>query len=244
MKQQLVIYGAANDGLRNPAAGVPAVCATLPEEITLAANEECSLVLIVLPESAKPAAGRLAPATPSDPEAAPATTPAELSLRVKLTGRGAAFRFHALCLGTGSDHFSLRTEVEHLCPDASSDQLIRCIAGGNSRLSFDGLIKVHPDAQRTQALQTSNNLLLTDTAKVATAPQLEIYADDVKCSHGATTGSLDEEEQFYMRSRGISLEKARLLQLRSFVHPVLEAVEDEKRREELTSFVAEALSAL
>lgn len=226
MKQQVIIYGApdAGGGRR-----------LLPEEIILEAGQQCSLVLVLLPGTAGSAPG--APSCKAGALSSP-------TLRVRLTGPRAAFRFHALCLGTGSDHFSLRTEVEHLCPDASSDQLIRCIAGGNSRLSFDGLIKVHPDAQRTQALQTSNNLLLTDTAKVATAPQLEIYADDVKCSHGATTGSLSEEEQFYMRSRGISLEQARFLQLRSFVHPVLGAVEDEKKREELTALVEQALARL
>ena len=212
---------------------------SLPQELTLGAGENLSLVLIVLPQTPDPVG--------SDNPVMPGTDRAserELSLRVKLTGPGASFTMNALCLGTGSGRLALRTEVEHLCPDASSEQLIRCVAGGNSRLSFDGLIKVCPDAQRTQALQTSNNLLLTDTAKVSTAPQLEIYADDVKCSHGATTGSLDEEEQFYMRSRGISLEQARLLQLHSFVWPVLEAVADEKQREELTGTVAQALTRL
>ena len=210
--------------------------ADLPQELSLGAGEQYSLVLIVLPRTPGQVGGEARVMPGSDRE--------YLSLRVRLTGPGASFTMNSLCLGGGSDRFSLRTEVEHLVGGASSEQLIRCVAAGESRLSFDGLIKVCPDAQRTQALQTSNNLLLSDSARVTTAPQLEIYADDVKCSHGATTGSLDEEEQYYMRSRGITLEQARLLQLRSFVWPVIAAVEDEKLREQLSETVAAALAGL
>ena len=93
---------------------------------------------------------------------------------------------------------------------------------GYARVEFDGRIVVAPDAQKTEAYQTAQTLQLSDTAVVQTSPQLEIYADDVKCSHGATVGSLNEDEQFYMRSRGISLEEARRLQIISFLSPVTE----------------------
>ena len=91
------------------------------------------------------------------------------------------------------------------------------------------------DAQRTEAYQENHNILLTDGAKVDTKPQLEIYADDVKCSHGATIGRLNEEEQFYMRSRGISLEDAKVLQMISFIAPVLENIEDHDERENIAA---------
>ena len=89
-----------------------------------------------------------------------------------------------------------------------------------------------------------HNILLTDGAKVDTKPQLEIYADDVKCSHGATIGRLNEEEQFYMRSRGISLEDAKVLQMISFIAPVLENIQDESEREQLAVRFEEAIRKL
>jgi Fe-S cluster assembly protein SufD len=98
-------------------------------------------------------------------------------------------------------------------------------------VDFYGKIIVAQDAQRTEAYQENHNILLSDGAKVDTKPQLEIYADDVKCSHGATIGRLNEEEQFYMRSRGITLEDAKVLQMISFIAPVLENIEDENERE-------------
>lgn len=94
---------------------------------------------------------------------------------------------------------------------------------------FDGRIVVAPDAQKTEAYQTNQNLLLSDDAVVESRPQLEIYADDVKCSHGATVGSLNTDEQFYMRSRGISESEARRLQMISFLAPALEGVGEDVR---------------
>ena len=163
----------------------------------IAEGESLSLVALVLPEASDAVI--------------------DLSVQVKMGGPNSQFELHALALAAEKQKVNVRVDVEHPCPDAHSNQLIRCVAGGESRIVFDGLIKVQPGAIRTEALQTSNNLLLSERAKVRTCPQLEIYADDVKCSHGATTGSLDEDEQFYMRSRGITLEQARLLQLRSFI---------------------------
>ena len=96
-------------------------------------------------------------------------------------------------------------------------------------MDFYGKIIVAQDAQRTEAYQENHNILLSDDARVDTKPQLEIYADDVKCSHGATIGRLNEEEQFYMRSRGITLEDARVLQMISFIAPVLENIPEDER---------------
>lgn len=103
-------------------------------------------------------------------------------------------------------------------------------------MDFYGKIIVAQDAQRTEAYQENHNILLTDGAKVDTKPQLEIYADDVKCSHGATIGRLNEEEQFYMRSRGISLEDAKVLQMISFIAPVLEYVQEADREAVAAAF--------
>ena len=95
-------------------------------------------------------------------------------------------------------------------------------------MDFYGKIVVEQDAQKTEAYQENHNLLLSDQAKVNTKPQLEIYADDVKCSHGATVGRLDEDAQFYMRSRGITLQQAKALQMLSFVSPVLSRLVKDK----------------
>ena len=176
------------------------------------------------------------------PEASDAVI--DLPVQVKMGGPNSRFELHALALATDKQRVSVRVDVEHPCPNAQSNQLIRSVAGGESRITFEGLIKVQPGAIRTEALQTSNNLLLSEQAKVRTCPQLEIYADDVKCSHGATTGSLDEDEQFYMRSRGITLEQARLLQLRSFIWPVLEQIEDEQQRASYDEKISRALEKM
>jgi Fe-S cluster assembly protein SufD len=116
-------------------------------------------------------------------------------------------------------------------PHCNSRQLFKGVAGGSSRVDFYGKIIVAQDAQRTEAYQENHNILLSDDARVDTKPQLEIYADDVKCSHGATIGRLNEEEQFYMRSRGITLEDAKVLQMISFLAPVLEAVPESERED-------------
>ena len=111
-------------------------------------------------------------------------------------------------------------------------------------MGFYGRIVVAHDAQKTEAYQADHNILLTDTAKVTTRPQLEIYADDVKCSHGATVGKLDEDAQFYMRSRGIPEAEARFLQMVSFLSPVLAMIPDETRRSELSEQLETAVRSV
>ena len=104
---------------------------------------------------------------------------------------------------------------------------VAAINAGEAKCGFFGKIVIAPDAQRTEAFQENHNILLSDTARVNTKPRLEIYADDVKCSHGATVGKLNEDEQFYMRSRGIPEDEAKVLQMISFVAPVLETILEE-----------------
>ena len=155
----------------------------------------------------------------------------DVKLDVHLVGEGAEANVYGAYVCGGEEKVKIAVDMYHDVPHCNSRQLFKGIAGSVSKVDFYGKIIVAQDAQRTEAYQENHNILLTDGAKVDTKPQLEIYADDVKCSHGATIGRLNEEEQFYMRSRGISLEDAKVLQMISFIAPVLEHVEDEVQRE-------------
>ncbi len=155
----------------------------------------------------------------------------DVRLDVRLLGEGAEANLYGAYVCGGSEKVRIAVDMYHDVPHCNSRQLFKGIAGGASRVDFYGKIIVAKDAQRTEAYQENHNILLSEEAKVDTKPQLEIYADDVKCSHGATIGRLNEEEQFYMRSRGISLEDAKVLQMISFIAPVLENIEDVAERE-------------
>ena len=165
----------------------------------------------------------------------------DIRLDVRLTGEGAEANVYGAYVCGGEEKVKIAVDMHHEMPHCNSRQLFKGIAGGVSKVDFYGKIIVAQDAQRTEAYQENHNILLTDGAKVDTKPQLEIYADDVKCSHGATIGRLNEEEQFYMRSRGISLEDAKVLQMISFVAPVLENIPDESQREALAAQLEESI---
>ena len=147
----------------------------------------------------------------------------DIDLGIDLAGPGAEAHVKLLYLCGGSETVNIRFVVHHRAPGCKSTQLVNGIAGGAARVNFHGTIVVAPDAQKTEAYQENHNILLSPDAKVDTRPQLEIYADDVKCSHGATIGQLNPDELFYMRSRGIPEAEARTLQMRSFLSPVLPA---------------------
>ena len=159
----------------------------------------------------------------------------DISMAVEFLGEGAQANVYGAYVCGADEKVRIAVDMYHKVPHCNSRQLFKGIAGGKSRVDFYGKIIVAQDAQRTEAYQENHNILLSDGAKVDTKPQLEIYADDVKCSHGATIGRLNEEEQFYMRSRGISLEDAKVLQMISFIAPVLENVQDEAQREALAA---------
>lgn len=159
----------------------------------------------------------------------------DLNMDVRLVGEGAEANVSGVYVCGDDEKVKISVDMHHTVPHCNSRQLFKGIAGGSSRVDFYGKIIVAQDAQKTEAYQENHNILLTDGAKVDTKPQLEIYADDVKCSHGATIGRLNEEEQFYMRSRGITLEDAKLLQMISFISPVLENISDETGREAASS---------
>ena len=169
---------------------------------------------------------------------------ADVKLDVHLVGEGAEANVYGAYVCGGEEKVKIAVDMYHDEPHCNSRQLFKGIAGGVSKVDFYGKIIVAQDAQRTEAYQENHNILLTDGAKVDTKPQLEIYADDVKCSHGATIGRLNEDEQFYMRSRGISLEDAKVLQMISFIAPVLENIQDESEREQLALRFEEAIRKL
>ena len=153
----------------------------------------------------------------------------DVKLDVRLAGEGAEANIYGAYVCGGEERVKIAVDMHHDLPHCNSRQLFKGIAGGTSKVDFYGKIIVAQDAQRTEAYQENHNILLSDGAKVDTKPQLEIYADDVKCSHGATIGRLNEEEQFYMRSRGITLEDARVLQMIAFIAPVLENIPEDER---------------
>ncbi|MEZ3476318.1 SufD family Fe-S cluster assembly protein [uncultured Alistipes sp.] len=146
---------------------------------------------------------------------------ANVSYRIDLDGAHAASRVGGLFLAAESEHCVMELRTAHNVPDCTSDSLMKGIAGGNAVGEFRGLVYVAPDAQRTDARQQSRNILLSETARIDAKPQLEIYADDVKCSHGATVGQMDAEAILYMRQRGLSLAQARRLQIEGFAGDVV-----------------------
>ena len=155
---------------------------------------------------------------------------ARIPVTVNLTGPGAEAVLKGIYICSGTDEVSFDISVNHRVGNCHSNQLFKGIAAGKAKCSFFGKIVVAQDAQQTEAYQENHNLILSDDASASTKPQLEIYADDVKCSHGATVGKLNEDEQFYMRSRGIPEEEAKVLQMISFMAPVLSGL-DEKTTE-------------
>jgi Fe-S cluster assembly protein SufD len=127
-----------------------------------------------------------------------------------------------LALISGRQLADTHTCIDHAKPNAVSRQMHKCIVGGSAHAVFNGKIKVRQGAQRTDSRQSSRNLLLTGKAHVDTKPQLEIFADDVKCTHGATIGQLDNEEVFYLQSRGLSETAARNMLTYAFGAEIIE----------------------
>jgi Fe-S cluster assembly protein SufD len=139
-----------------------------------------------------------------------------------LAGEGGECLINGLFVGNGQQHLDNYMHVEHASPHASSRQFYNGILDGHAHGVFHGRIVVHKDAQKTDAKQTNRNLLLSDDAQIDTKPQLEIYADDVKCTHGATIGQIEENSLFYLRSRGIEEVTARRMLLAAFANECVE----------------------
>ena len=152
----------------------------------------------------------------------------DIDLSIDLIGPGAQAHVKALYLCKADEKVNFRILMHHRAPGCHSTQQVKGIAGGCAQVHFDGTLVVAPDAQQTEAYQENHNIVLTEQARVQTRPQLEIYADDVKCSHGATVGQLNADELFYMRSRGIPEAEARTLQMLSFLSPVVPVGREEE----------------
>ena len=148
-----------------------------------------------------------------------------------------------LYIADGTQHFDHQTLQDHLAPHASSNLLFKGALNDTGRSVFRGLIRVHPKAQRTDAYQTNRNLILSDKARADSLPNLEIAADDVRCSHAATVGQLDEEEVFYLRSRGIPFLEAMRLVIFGFFGEVLDQLELVEIRKELVRAIEKKLYA-
>ena len=152
---------------------------------------------------------------------------ARIPLTIDLTGAHSEVRLSGIYLCSGHDEVTFDITMHHRTGDCRSRQTFNGLATGEAKCGFFGKIVIAPEAQRTEAFQENHNILLSDSTRINTKPRLEIYADDVKCSHGATVGKLNEDEQFYMRSRGIPEEEAKVLQMISFVAPVLENIPED-----------------
>ncbi len=152
---------------------------------------------------------------------------------VEQVGEGCSTEIYALAYLHGDESVTAETHVTHAVGGGTSNQLVKFVLADRARGSFIGDLKIAPDAQKTEAHQTNRNLLLSETAEMRTRPQLEIYADDVKATHGASTGQLDDSALFYMQQRGIDKQKARQLLVNAFMIDVLNTISDETLREKL-----------
>ena len=162
---------------------------------------------------------------------------APFSITVNQIGEGCTTEIYGLEHLRGEDDVTAETHVTHSVGGGTSNQLIKFVLEDNARGRFIGDLKIAPDAQQTEAHQTNRNLVLSETAEMRTQPQLEIYADDVKATHGASTGQLDESALFYMQQRGIDKQKARQLLVNAFMKDVLNTISDEALREQLLNAI-------
>ena len=154
-------------------------------------------------------------------------------IHAEITGPNAEISFNGVNLLNDVQHGDTTILIEHQAPHCRSNQFYRTLLDDKARGVFQGKVHVHQTAQKTDGYQLSNTLLLSPEAEMDTKPELEIYADDVKCSHGATTGQLDEEPLFYLRQRGLNEAQARLLLVQAFVDEVVDKVEDDAIRAEI-----------
>lgn len=165
------------------------------------------------------------------------------NIRTTLAGEGVECILNGLYVTRGEQLADHHMVVEHAQPHCNSHEYYNGILDGRSKGVFHGRILVRPAAQKTDAKQTNKNLLLSDEATIDTKPQLEIYADDVKCTHGATVGQLNEESIFYLRARGIGAERARRMLIHAFAGEIIDRVRHEPARQELSGLVWKRLES-
>ncbi len=145
-------------------------------------------------------------------------------IAVRLEGEGASVALHGLYVGQGRRHIDHHTRIDHLVPHTASEEHFKGVLDGRARGVFNGTVVVHPDAQKSEAHQSNHNLLLSNEAEIDTKPELQIHADDVICSHGASVGRLDPDALFYLCSRGIEAPAARAILTQAFIDEVLARV--------------------
>jgi Fe-S cluster assembly protein SufD len=166
------------------------------------------------------------------------------NLFTKLSGEGSECVLNGVYIGNGTQHIDNRTVIEHEKPHCLSTQTYKGIVGDNARGVFNGKIHVYQEAQKTNAIQNNSGLLLSDNASIDTKPQLEIYADDVRCTHGATIGQLDEEALFYLRSRAIDVQQAKKMLINAFTGEVIDQVENEILWDRIQEYIIEKLKLI
>ncbi|HTA63111.1 MAG TPA: Fe-S cluster assembly protein SufD [Bacteroidia bacterium] len=163
------------------------------------------------------------------------------NLNTAIAAEFAEAHLFGLFVTKGNQLVDNHTLVDHLKPNCQSNELYKGIVGGKSTAVFNGQIFVEKDAQKTNAYQSSKNILISDDATVNAKPELEIYANDVKCSHGTSTGKVDENALFYLKARGIGEESARKLLLRAFAHEVIDQLKNETIKEKVGELFEQAL---
>lgn len=168
---------------------------------------------------------------------------ANVSYRINLEGEGAKNLLRGLFVASGTDHCTVSLTTNHIVDGCSSDSLVKGVAFGRATGEFRGLVYVAENAQRTDAMQQSRNIQSGD-ARVSAMPQLEIYADDVRCSHGATVGQIDDDAIMYMRQRGLGEEEARRLLAEGFVNDIVSRCEVEPLRRMMEERVSEKTEEL
>tara|TARA_B100001123_G_scaffold106976_1_gene124522 strand:- start:1122 stop:2342 length:1221 start_codon:yes stop_codon:yes gene_type:complete len=162
---------------------------------------------------------------------------ARRDFNIELDESGANCNLFGLYFVDKENHIDHHTTIEHKDSHCNSNENYKGILSGKSTGVFNGRIHVHPDAQKTDAIQNNKNLLLSDDSIIHTKPELEIYADDVKCTHGATVGQLDEKALFYLRTRGLSREKSQRLLMRAYVGEIVDEISNERIRNELMEMI-------
>lgn len=165
------------------------------------------------------------------------STPVDADITIEQLGPHCVSEVYALCLGRGDENSRIATHMRHLATDGESRQLIKFVLQDKAKGEFLGELLIAKDSQRVDATQTNRNLLLSPTADMRTRPQLEIYADDVKAGHGASTGQLDEQAVFYMQQRCIGYNDARRMLIAAFLKDVLAEMTDSRQQEQLLNAI-------
>jgi Fe-S cluster assembly protein SufD len=159
----------------------------------------------------------------------------------QLLGEEAHVTLDGLYLVTGDQHVDNHTRIDHAVPNTTSDEVYKGVLDGNSHAVFNGKVNVHKDAQKTDSSQSNKNLLLSRSCEIDTKPELEIYADDVKCAHGSTVGQIDEQHLFFLRARGLDETAARSLLTYAFAVDVLQRIKSAPMRQALSNVIEKRL---